>query len=255
MPWISTEEFMSFDFEKASLEAPPRGPRYRALPRVIDRMAEAKAFCRVDLVHSKNLALSKARQAACLVEASKLVEEMQERGVTPTVHVLNAHLSVYSKSLQFGEAREFLAEQFGAANLKPNQQTFLHLIEMYIRGGRLKEALDLKEEMASSFGLRPGSAVLGQLVRKLADLDRLMEALALLDEAQDAGIKIRERWRTPPLPAHTHARTNARTHGHTHGACWNAPRKKRRRQGASQTSFIVRSRARTHHHHHLPRAF
>jgi len=193
MPWISTEEFMSFDFEKASLEAPPRGPRYRALPRVIDRMAEAKAFCRVDLVHSKNLALSKARQAACLVEASKLVEEMQERGVTPTVHVLNAHLSVYSKSLQFGEAREFLAEQFGAANLKPNQQTFLHLIEMYIRGGRLKEALDLKEEMASSFGLRPGSAVLGQLVRKLADLDRLMEALALLDEAQDAGIKIRER--------------------------------------------------------------
>jgi len=42
-------------------------------------------------------------------------------------------------------------------------------------------------------GLSPDSEIFGALVRKLADLDRLQEAMSLLDEAALFGLRLRER--------------------------------------------------------------
>jgi len=69
---------------------------------------------------------------------------------------------------------------------------YLHMVEMYIRSRDIGSALAVKDEMAEALG-SADAEVLGACVRKLADLDRLQEALLLLDEAQAFGVSIRER--------------------------------------------------------------
>ena len=37
-PWISTKDFINYDFDAAIANAPLRGQRYRMLPRVVDKV-------------------------------------------------------------------------------------------------------------------------------------------------------------------------------------------------------------------------
>merc|ERR1711967_207256 len=53
--------------------------------------------------------------------------------------------------------------------------------------------IDLKDDMRAFPGIKEDPEVIGALVRKLSEKDRLQEALSLLDEAASAGLRIRER--------------------------------------------------------------
>ncbi len=48
--------------------------------------------------------------------------------------------------------------------------------------------------MLDFHGIKPDSEVIGVLVRKLTDQNRLQEAMSLLDEAADYSLIIRERY-------------------------------------------------------------
>lgn len=50
------------------------------------------------------------------------------------------------------------------------------------------------QEMPSFPGMKEDAEVIGVLVRKFAEKNRLQEALSLLDEASHAGLRIRERY-------------------------------------------------------------
>jgi len=43
-PWISSEEMLSFDWHDANKNAPEIGPRYKQLPRIIERVRETNSI-------------------------------------------------------------------------------------------------------------------------------------------------------------------------------------------------------------------
>ena len=100
---------------------------------------------------------------------------------------------MYGRALQTDQAVKFFGDKFGeGASARPNGRTYRILSEMYIRSGEMEKALSIKDEMMQTVD-EPDVEVFGNLVRKLSGQKRVQEALALMDEAQAAGLKPRER--------------------------------------------------------------
>mmetsp|Transcript_22306 Transcript_22306/g.29170 ORF Transcript_22306/g.29170 Transcript_22306/m.29170 type:complete len:239 (+) Transcript_22306:228-944(+) len=182
MPWITTEELLSFDWEEARRNAPLCGPRYIELHRLIDHMEESKEFSKLSSLIS--------RQETNIETCKTLMLEMEQKGMDISVGAMNGALSVYTKGMKRSLAEQFMNE-FEARNIEPNHKTYCLLVEMFIRANQLEKALEAKSKMVNTIGA--DEEVYGLLVRHLADKNLIQDSLALLDDAMSHNITIRER--------------------------------------------------------------
>jgi len=107
--------------DEARRNAPARGPRYPALPRVASHQAAAQRF---EAMPSRDRLAQNASQAAAVVEE---LETLAGGGAMDAA-VLNAVLSVATKGLNFDAAFRLVEDEFPARGLRPTHHTYRRLV-------------------------------------------------------------------------------------------------------------------------------
>jgi len=189
IPHMTTQEYLDFDWEEAinSVGALDLfGPAYKELPRIQDKKAAVLAYS--DMSPTRQLARSEEN----IQDANRILQQVTATGAPVPVELLDSVLAVYTKALREDDVEQFLAKYYEGMGNEPTLRTYRTLVEMHLRLKQTDKAMELKDEALQS-QLQPDREIHGPLLQKLVRTDRLQEALALLDEAQQLGLTIRER--------------------------------------------------------------
>lgn len=136
-------------------------------------------------------------QTRNIARAEKWFSEMMEAEEVPVSTVtLNAMLNVYANALRLGRAEEFAAESFEAFDLQKDKFTYRALMHMYVRAKRTAKAEALMDEvkrLVAEGDLEADAVTFGLLVDHYARKRMLRRALALLEDADAAGVHPEEK--------------------------------------------------------------
>ena len=132
-------------------------------------------------------------QSKHIEEAKKLLQQMRENDMEPSIVTLNSMLCVYANALRLRSAEQFLEVEFESKGITPTIHTYRAMIRMYVRAKRFPQAIRVLTDMRS-IDVSPDAYIYGVLVEGYARQGQLTEALHLLLEAHKNDITIEERF-------------------------------------------------------------
>jgi len=84
--------------------------------------------------------------------AETLVNEMDEIGIPLDTGTLNNLLRVYALAFRLNRAKDVFYSQFAERGLVPDSFTYAAMIEMYVRVGRMEDAVEIASNARKEFG-------------------------------------------------------------------------------------------------------
>lgn len=120
-----------------------------------------------------------------------LFEDMQQKGIEPSIVTWNKLLAVHAEAVKVEEAMAIFAS-IQEVGIAVNNRTYEPLIRMHLRNKDLESAIAAKDEAIMN-NIVPTEESFGMLVQSLARRDETLNALKMLEQASSLGVKLHER--------------------------------------------------------------